>query len=76
MLVWVLNQPLLFDDSLNVLFLKVFCIEDSSNLLHPLFFINNPFLTLAPKLVKALLKNRPKKLFSNCLVDGQLTSIV
>ena len=39
------------------------------------FFINNPFLTLVPKIVLAFLKNRPKKLFSNCLVDGLLTSI-
>ena len=53
--------------------LKYFAMK---TLLHLFFFINNPFLTLAPKLVKALLKNRPKKLFSNCLVDGQLTSIV
>ena len=35
-----------------------------------------PFLTLAPKIVEAFLKNRPQKLFSNCLVDGLLTSIV
>ena len=41
-----------------------------------LFFISNPFLTLAPKIVLAFLKNRPKKLFSNCLVDGLLTSII
>ena len=40
------------------------------------FFINNPFLTLAPKIVYAFLKKSPKKLFSNCLVDGLLTSIV
>ena len=40
------------------------------------FFIKNPFLTLAPKIVKAFLKNRPKKLFSNCLVDGLLTYVV
>ena len=41
-----------------------------------LFFINNPFLTLASKIVYTFLKNRPKQLFSNCLVDGQLISIV
>ena len=41
-----------------------------------LFFINNPFLTLAPKIVQAFLKSRPKKLFSTCLVDGLLNSIV
>ena len=40
-----------------------------------LFFINNPFLTLAPKIVYAFLKSRPKKLFSNYLVDGLLISI-
>ena len=40
------------------------------------FFINNLFLTLAPKTVQAFLKNRPNKLFSNCLADGLLTSIV
>ena len=28
------------------------------------------------KIVKAFLKNRPKKLFSNCLVDGLLTATV
>ena len=33
-------------------------------------------MTLAPKIVSAFLINRPKKLFSNCLVDGLLTSIV
>ena len=36
--------------------------------------MNNSFLTLAPKIV--FLKNRLKKLFSNCLVDGLLTSTV
>ena len=41
-----------------------------------LFFINNPLLTLSPKIVQTFLKNHPKKLFSNCLVDGLLTSIV
>ena len=40
------------------------------------FLISNPFLTLAPKIVQAFLKNRPEKLFSNCLVDGLLTSQV
>ena len=40
------------------------------------FSINNPFLTLAPKIVQAFLKNLPKNLFSNYLVDGLLTSIV
>ena len=40
------------------------------------FFINNPFLTLAPKIVEAFLKNRPQKLFSNCLVGGLSASIV
>ena len=40
------------------------------------FFINNPFLTLAPKIVQVFLRNRPKKLFSNCLVDGLLISIL
>ena len=39
------------------------------------FLISNPFLTLAPKTVEAFLKNRPEKLFSNCLLDGLLTSI-
>ena len=33
-------------------------------------------ITLALKIVSAFLKNCPKKLFSNCLVDGLLTSIV
>ena len=33
-------------------------------------------MTLAPKIVSAFLINRPKKLFSNCLLDGLLTSIV
>ena len=42
---------------------------------HLFFFINNLFSTLAPKIAEAFLKNRPKKLFSNCLVDGLLTSI-
>ena len=50
--------------------------ETTYKLLIHLFFINNPFLTLAPKIVWAFLKNRPKKLFSNCLVNGLLTSIV
>ena len=40
------------------------------------FFINNPFLTLVPKIVSAFLKNDPKNFFSNCLVDGLLTFIV
>ena len=31
-----------------------------------LFFINNPSLTLASEIVEVFLKNRPKKLFSNC----------
>ena len=44
--------------------------------LTPSFYINNPFLTLAPKIVQAFIKNCPKQLFSNCLVDGLLTSIV
>ena len=43
---------------------------------HLFFFIKNSFLTLAPKIVLAFLKNRPKKLFSNCLVDGLLAFIV
>ena len=42
----------------------------------PFFFINNPFLTLVPKIVYVFLKNHPEKLFSNCLLDGLLTSIV
>ena len=42
----------------------------------PFFFVNNPFLTLAPKIVEAFLKNRFKNLFSNCLIEGPLTSIV
>ena len=46
------------------------------SLIIQLFFINNPFLTLAPKIVSAFLKNCPQKLFSNCLADGLLTSIV
>ena len=41
------------------------------NIVH-LFFINNPFLTLALKIASAFLQNCPKKL----LVDGLLTSIV
>ena len=41
-----------------------------------LFFINNPILTIATKIVSAFLKNRSKQLFSNCLADGLLTSIV
>ena len=41
-----------------------------------IFFINNPLLILALKIVEAFLKNLPKKLFSNCLVDDLLTSIV
>ena len=41
-----------------------------------LFFINNPFLTLAQKIVETFLKKCPKKLFSNCLIDGLLTSIL
>ena len=36
------------------------------------FLINDLFLTLAPKIVK----NCPKKLFRNCLVDALLDSIV
>ena len=40
------------------------------------FLTNNLFLTLAPKIVYAFLKNRPKNLFSYYLVDGQLTSII
>ena len=47
----------------------------TKNQLH-IFFINNPFLTLAPKIVWAFLKNRSKKLFSNCLGDDLWTSIV
>ena len=39
------------------------------------FFINNPFLTLAPKTVSGFLKNRSKKFFRNCLGDGLLTSV-
>ena len=37
---------------------------------------NNSFFTLALKIISAFLKNCPKKLFSNCLVDGLLTFIV
>ena len=44
--------------------------------IHTPFFINNLFLTLASNIVSAFLKNRPKKLLSNCFVDGILTSIV
>ena len=41
-----------------------------SNILERLhLFLNNPFLTLAPKIVQAFLKNYPQKLFRNCLVD-------
>ena len=47
-----------------------------SFLVTPLLYINNPFLTLAPKIVYAFLKSLPKKLFSKCLVDGPLTFIV
>ena len=32
-------------------------------------------MTLAPKVVQAFLKNRPKKLFSNYLADGLLIVI-
>ena len=42
----------------------------------PFFLTNNLFSTLAPKIVYAFLKNRPKNLFSYYLVDGQLTSII
>ena len=35
-----------------------------------LFLINNPFLTVALEIVSVFLKNLPKKLFSNCLIDG------
>ena len=45
-------------------------IDNANITLHLFFFINNPFLTLAPKTVQAFLKNCPKRLFSNCLVDG------
>ena len=38
--------------------------------------MNDPFFILAPKIVEAFLKNVPKKLFSTCLVDGLLNSIV
>ena len=50
-----------------------FCL---SYLVFTFFLINNLFLTFAPKIVWAFLKNRPKKLFSNWLVAGLLTSIV
>ena len=50
-----------------------FCL---SYLVFIFFLINNLFLTFAPKIVWAFLKNRPKKLFSNWLVAGLLTSIV
>ena len=60
---YVLNFPYCFG-------LKVFSFE----CVHRFSFINNPFLTLAPKIVEAFLKNHPKNLFSNCLVDGLLTS--
>ena len=40
------------------------------------FFINNAFLIFVSKIVEAFLKSFPKNLFSNCLVDGLLTSIV
>ena len=40
-----------------------------------LFYINNPFLTIALKIVKAFLKDLPKNLFSDCLV-GLLTYIL
>ena len=40
------------------------------------FFYEQSILTLAPEIVSVFLKNRHKKLFSSCLVDGPLTSIV
>ena len=51
-------------------------LQNKSGACIHLFLINNPFLTFAPKTVYAFLKSRPKKLFSNCLVDGLLTAIV
>ena len=54
---------------------KIFQYPDIATSLH-LFFINDPFLVFAPKIVHAFLKNRSKELFSNCLVDSLLTSIV
>ena len=51
------------------------CFEKFRNFTGTPFFINNPFLTLDPKIVEAFLKIRSKKLFSNCLVDGLLTSV-
>ena len=44
--------------------------------IYTFFLINSLFLTLTLKIVEAFVKNCPKKLFSNCLVDGLLTSIV
>ena len=52
----------------------LFCMHGETG--YTFFFINNPFLTLVPKIVYVFLKNHPEKLFSNCLVDGLLTSIV
>ena len=50
--------------------------DDKQHLPTPFFLYKQLFLTLAPKIVQALLRNRSKKLFSNCLVDGPLNSIV
>ena len=46
-----------------------------STCITPFFYINNRFFTLAPKIASAFLKNS-QELFSYCLVDGLLTSIV
>ena len=55
---------------------KMTNLYSGEDLLTTPFFINNPFLILAQKFVQAFLRNCPKKLFSNSLVDGLLTSIV
>ena len=53
---------------------QLIVIVTSAN--HTPFFISKPFLTLAPKIVQAFLKYRPKNSFSNCLVNGLLTSVL
>ena len=56
--------------------MKIKNLQNSQVITNTPFFINNPFLTLAPKIIQAFPKNCPKKLFSNCLVEGLLISIV
>ena len=56
--------------------MKIKNLQNSQVITNTPLFINNPFLTLAPKIIQAFPKNCPKKLFSNCLVEGLLISIV